>query len=308
MQGDMTVDRMEVEAVDEILHDKLGRLVELHLMHHLALRASFFTLGRVDASITLLSLTHNLAHTMQTRTLGAEDGVFALFAGFPKGSFEFGTLAVGNVEHTFRFPNLAAAHALHTFREDDLVAGFRHELNDLVDKVVNLAATLRLSHGLIDARGEIYDLQWRVFFLFMWNALLDDELREVGLLWLAMLFRHGGGPKRQAHLVHAAADAGHEGGTEGEVSGVGHIEDYTETTLDASHVFCSKLTNLITCRTLVHIHLTNQVRQFAGVDLHRAGRRTKAVGSAGLVAIVFVLALEGGETVLDSGGGASVYA
>ena len=89
---------------------------------------------------------------------------------------------------------------------------------------------------------------------------------------------------------------------------MGHVEDDTQTALNASHVFGSKLTNLITCRTLVHVHLTNQVRQFAGVDLHRAGRRTKAVGSTGLVAIVFILALEGGETVLDSGGGASVYA
>ena len=133
-----------------------------------------------------------------------------------------------------------------------------------------------------------------MFFLFVRDTLFNDELSKVGLLRLAMLFRHGGGPKGQAHLVHTAADTGHEGRTEGEVSGVGHIEDYTETTLDASHVFCSKLTNLISCRTLVHIHLTNQVRQFAGVDLHRAGRRAQTVGGTSLVTIVLILLLQRG--------------
>ena len=97
VQGNALIGRMEVEAVYEILHDKLGGLVELHLLHH-------------------------LFHAMQTRTLSAEHWIFTLLGGFPEGGLEFGTLTIGNVEHTLRLPDLSAAHTLHTFWEDDLVA------------------------------------------------------------------------------------------------------------------------------------------------------------------------------------------
>ena len=192
---------------------------------------------------------------------------------------------------------MPAAHALHTLGENHLVAGFRHELNDLIDKVVNLAATLRLAHGLVDARGEIYDLEVRCLMADvrgMRYGLFNDELSQIRWLRLTFFLRHGGGPKRQTHLVHTTADAGHEGGTEGEVSGVGNVEDNTQTALDASHVISCKLTNLISYRTLVHIHLTNQVRQFAGVDLHRAGRRAQTVGGTGLVTVVLILLFQRG--------------
>ena len=106
----------------------------------------------------------------------------------------------------------------------------------------------------------------------MRDGFLDDELREVRLLWLAMLFRHSGGPKRQAHFVHATADAGHHRRTEGDVGSMSDIEDDTQPRLDSCHVVGGKLTNLIACRTLVHVHLTDYMCQFTGVNLHRTGR------------------------------------
>ena len=134
MQGDMAVDRMEVEAVDEIFHNKLSRFIQFHFMHH-------------------------LFHAMQTRTLRTEDWVFTLFAGFPKGCFEFSTLAVGYVEHALTLPNLSATHTFHALREDDLVASLGHQLDHLVHQVVNLSAMLGLSHSLVDTAGEIYYLE-----------------------------------------------------------------------------------------------------------------------------------------------------
>ena len=49
---------------------------------------------------------------------------------------------------------------------------------------------------LADARGVVNDLQWRVFFLFMRDTLLDDELRQVTWFGLTLFLRHGGSPKR----------------------------------------------------------------------------------------------------------------
>ena len=117
VEGDGTVDGVEVETWHEIVHDELCRLVEFHLMHH-------------------------LFHAVQTGTLGTEHGVLAVFGGLPQRLLQFGTLAVGNVEHTLRLPYLSAAHLLHAFWEDDLVAGLRHELDYLVDQVVDLTALL----------------------------------------------------------------------------------------------------------------------------------------------------------------------
>ena len=102
---------MEVKPILQIGHDKLGRLVKLHLLHH-------------------------LTHAMQTGTLSTEHGILTLFGGLPEGSFELGTLTVGDVEHTLRFPDLAAAHPLHTFGEDHLIASLRHQLNHLINEGV----------------------------------------------------------------------------------------------------------------------------------------------------------------------------
>ena len=58
MQGDRLVNGMEIKSVYKVCHNELCRLVKLHFLHH-------------------------LTHTVQTRTLGAEHGVFALFGGLP---------------------------------------------------------------------------------------------------------------------------------------------------------------------------------------------------------------------------------
>ena len=88
---------MEVKARCKILHDKFGRLIEFHLLHH-------------------------LFHAMQTRTLRTEHRIFALFRSLPKRLLQFGTLAVCDVKHTLRLPDLSAAHTLHTLRENHLIA------------------------------------------------------------------------------------------------------------------------------------------------------------------------------------------
>ena len=130
VKGDMLVRRMEIQTVHKVGHDKLGRLVELEPC------SSLLTLGRADASIALLSLTHHLAHTVQTGALGTEYRIFAFFRSLPEGCLQFGALTVGNVEHAFRLPNLAAAHLLHAFGENDLVAGLCHQLDNLIDECV----------------------------------------------------------------------------------------------------------------------------------------------------------------------------
>ena len=164
---------MEVETWHEILHDKLRRLIQLHTFH-------------------------NLLHAVQTWTLGTKYRITSLFRCFPQRLFQFGTLTVGNVEHTLRLPNLSAAHLLHALREYGLIARLRHQLYDFVHEVVNLATMLRLTHRLINTAGEVDDLErtrrWNGGRGMRRNALFDDELREVRRLWLTVLFRHGGSP------------------------------------------------------------------------------------------------------------------
>ena len=111
MDSNGLVGGMEVETILQVGHDEFGRLVELHLLHH-------------------------FLHAVQTGTLATEHGILTLLRSFPEGGFEFGTLTVGDVEHTLRLPDLAAAHLLHTFREDDFVACLCHQLDDLIDKGV----------------------------------------------------------------------------------------------------------------------------------------------------------------------------
>ena len=43
------------------------------------------------------------------------------------------------------------------------------------------------------------------------------------------------------------------------MGGMGHIKHHAQTALDAGHMVGSKLAQLVARRTLVHIHLTNQV-------------------------------------------------
>ena len=128
---------------------------------------------------------------MQTGALGTEYRIFAFFRSLPEGCLQFGTLAIGNVEHTFRFPDLSAAHLLHAFGEDDLVARLCHQLDDLIDEGVLHGCLLRESHRLVDATREIDHLQRLVLLLLMRNRALDDELGEVRHLRLALLLWHG---------------------------------------------------------------------------------------------------------------------
>lgn len=75
VDGYLAVDGMELETVLEEGHDELYGFVEFHLGHH-------------------------LTHTVEARALVTENGIFALLGSYPKGFFQFGTLAVGNVEHS----------------------------------------------------------------------------------------------------------------------------------------------------------------------------------------------------------------
>ena len=73
---------------------------------------------------------------------------------------------------------------------------------------------------------------------------------------------------------------------------VGHIEHHAQTALYAGHVVGSKLTNLVARRTLVHVHLADNVGKLAGINLHRARCRAEAISSTGLIAIVLILLLQ----------------
>ena len=127
----------------------------------------------------------------------------------------------------------------------------------------------RLSHRLVDTTGEVNDLQWQVFLLFLRDGFFDDELGEIALLGLAMLLWHSGRPERQAHLVHRPTDMRHQRRTKRDMSEVCHIKHDAQTRLDTCHVISSELTNLIADSIIVHIHLTDNVRQLARIDLHR---------------------------------------
>ena len=89
-------------------------------------------------------------------------------------------------------------------------------------------------------------------------------------LGLTLLAGHGGCPQGHSCLVQSAADAAHGLGAQDAMTEIGHIEHHTEAFLDASHVIGGKLTGTVASSTLEHVHLTNQVGQFAGIDLHRA--------------------------------------
>ena len=193
---------MEVKTRHEILHNKLGRLVELHLLHH-------------------------LLHTMQTRTLGTEHRILTLFRSFPEGSLQFRTLTIGYVKHTLRLPDLSAAHTLHTFREDDLIARLSTKLDNLIHQVVLLPMELRLSHRLVDTAGEINDLQRQVFLFFLGDRFFDDELGEITLLRLAMLFGHSCRPEWQTHFVHTPGNTCHHRWSQRDMSKMCHIEYHT---------------------------------------------------------------------------------
>ena len=92
---------------------------------------------------------------MQAGALIAEDRVFALLAGFPKGGFEFCGFAIGNVEHTFTFPDGATTELIHVLGEDDFVTAFLQEGDHLVYQRLLHGGFFRESHGLVDAAGEI---------------------------------------------------------------------------------------------------------------------------------------------------------
>ena len=96
---------------------------------------------------------------MQAGTLVAQHWIAPFIACFPEGFFEFGALAVGNVEHSLALPYLSTAHLLHAFWEDDFVAGFVDELAGGVYERRLHGSALGKSHGLVDAGGEVDNLQ-----------------------------------------------------------------------------------------------------------------------------------------------------
>ena len=102
-----------------------------------------------------LHLLNGFAHAMQAGALIAEDRVFALLAGFPKGGFEFCGFAIGNVEHTFTFPDGATTELIYVLGEDDFVTAFLQEGDHLVYQRLLHGGFFRESHGLVDAAGEI---------------------------------------------------------------------------------------------------------------------------------------------------------
>ena len=123
-----------------------------------------------------------------------------------------------------------------------------------------------------------------------------------------MLLRHGRGPQGQAHPVHAAGNGRHHGGTEGDVSQMSHVEHHAQARLDACHVVGCKLAQTIAHLGIVHIHLTNQVRQLARINLHGARRGAEAVGGTGLVAIILILFLQRGQSLrVSTRGGKIAY-
>ena len=128
-----------------------------------------------------------------------------------------------------------------------------------------------------------------MLFFFLRDGFFDDKLRQVRLLRLTMLLRHGRCPKWQAHLVHRTTDGGHESGTQCDVGGMGHVEHHAQTTLDTCHVVGCELTDLVAQRRFVHVQLTDQVCQLTRVDLHRARSGAESVRRTGLVTIVFIL-------------------
>ena len=132
MQCNTLVCRMEVKTIHEISHDKLSRLIELHLLHH-------------------------LTHTVQTWTLSAEHRILAFLRCLPQGCLQFGTLTVCDIEHTLRLPNLSAAHLLHSLWEDYLIASLCHQLDNLIHKGMFHISIFRLSHSLVDTTWEIHN-------------------------------------------------------------------------------------------------------------------------------------------------------
>ena len=77
---------------------------------------------------------------------------------------------------------------------------------------------------------------------------------------------------------------------------VGDIEHKAESRLDTSHVVGSKLASLIACLAVVHVHLTNQVRQLASIDLHWTRSGAEAVGGTGGIAVILVLLFQRCQT------------
>ena len=73
-----------------------------------------------------------------------------------------------------------------------------------------------------------------------------------------------------------------------------HVEHHTQTALDTRHVVGGEFSHLIAHTVVVHVHLTDEVRQLARIDLHRTRCRAQSVGGTGLVTIVFILFLQTG--------------
>ena len=121
-----------------------------------------------------------LTHAVETGTLVAEHRIFAIAACFYQCFFEFGGLAVGNIEHTLAFPGHAAAEVFHSGGENHLVTGFVAQFHHhIYQRAHFLFAFLSRPHGAVDARREVNDLAGL--------RLLGHVVHTVGL-------RQSGGP------------------------------------------------------------------------------------------------------------------
>ena len=70
--------------------------------------------------------------------------------------------------------------------------------------------------------------------------------------------------------MKSVADAAHGIRAQNAMAKVSGVEHEAQGVLDALHVIGSPVAKFIAGSTLIHVELTNQVRQITGIDLHGA--------------------------------------
>ena len=93
---------------------------------------------------------HRLAHTVQTRTLVAEDRPTPVLTRTAQCRLQFARLAHRLVGHTLALPNGAAAEVLHIFGENHLKSCLVQHLGHIVDE-----RCLAAAQTLVEARRKI---------------------------------------------------------------------------------------------------------------------------------------------------------
>ena len=84
----------------------------------------------------------------------------------------------------------------------------------------------------------------------------------------------------------------HQRRTECHMCKMSHIEHHSQAWLYPSHVIGSKLSYLIAQLRLIHIHLTDNMRQLACIDFHWTGGRAQTISGTCLITIVFILSAQ----------------